>query len=187
MTLQTKILDEAIKYDGSQLRSHFAYDFADICGDSAVAFTGACDVTIDHMVDLEDVHQKLFIHSKNMVHFILEHFQTPLSEAVCLQRLFVSLIQEELHDALPDLKLVRRGDDLYDEHCKLNVSIATRSPVSSLIHVGFNICSEGTPVPTKGLEDYNLNPKAFMNSVLNRYRHEWNSIKKAICKVKGVK
>lgn len=175
-----------LHYDGTQLRSHFAYDQFNICGDSIVAFIGPCDVSIDHMVDLEDVHQNLNIYSENMVHFIIEHFGIGLHHMVALQRLMVSTIIEELHDSIPELKLIRKGDDIYQDHYKINVSIATASPVSSLIHVGVNISSQNTPVPTKGLDDYNLSPNAFITGVMNRYHQEWESMIKARAKVRGV-
>lgn len=182
----THFHDKPLKYDGTELRSHFAYDTFGVLGDSIVAFIGPCDVKTNHMVDLEDVHQGLFIRSEDMLHFIVEHFEFDLSHTIALQRLLVSLIIQDMHDALPEVRLTRKGDDIFDDVFKLSVSIATASPVSTLIHVGVNVSSKNTPVPTKGLADYGLNPYAVARGVMNRYKEEIASMAKARAKVRGV-
>ena len=182
----THFIEKKIKYDGSQLTSHFAYNNFGLLGDSIVAFIGPCDVQTTHMVDLEDVRQNLFIFSENMLHFIVEHFSYSLEHTVALQRLLITnLIQDiEAHD--PEIRLQRRGDDIFDDVCKLSVSIATRSPVSTLIHVGVNISSANTPVLTKGLDDYKLNPQAVARGTMNRYKDEVANMARARAKVRGV-
>lgn len=184
--IKTHLQDDVLKYDGTQLHSHFAYQNYQICGDSIVSFIGPCEVTLDHMVDLEDVHQKKPIFSENMVHFIVEHFESDLEKVIAYQRLLIDCVLQDLQESNTDIKLIRRGDDLFDDHHKLTVSIATSSPISCLIHVGVNISSKNTPVATKGLDDYQLNPHAMAMGVMNRYRDELNSMKKARAKVKGV-
>lgn len=183
--MQTYLCDLKLKYDGRQLRSHFAYQTFNIPGDSIVAFRGPCDVPRENLVDLEDAKQDKFIFSKDMLHFIVEHFDMTLTQTIAYQRLLISNVIEEIHDAKGDLRLKRVGDDIYDDVYKLSVSIATASPVSCLIHVGLNISSENTPVPTKGLEDYALNPHAVARGVMNRYRAEMEGIQKARAKVRA--
>lgn len=173
-------------YDGSQLRSHFAYKTFGILGDSIVGFAGPCDVKTASMVDLEDATRGLHIYSENMLHFIVERFDDDLTLAITLQRLLVANAIAELQDGVDGLRLVRRGNDIFDETCKLSVSIATVSPVSTLIHFGINIVSRNTPVPTKGLEDYGLTPPATARGILNRYAEESVGIAKARAKVRGV-
>lgn len=184
--MKTYLHEKTLKYDGTQLHSHFAYENFNILGDSIVSFIGPCEVKSEHMVDLADRKENLFIYSENMVHFIVEHFQFHLFQTIALQRLLICLIQQDLENCVEDLKLIRQGDDLFDDVCKLNVSIATKSPTSTLIHVGVNISSERTPVPTKGLNDYGLTPQAFANSIMNRYREEITTMNQALAKVKGV-
>ncbi len=178
--------DKTLAYDGTQLRSHFAYETFQICGDSVLAFQRPADVKIEHMVDKEDVLANAPIFSQNMLHFIVEHFTDNFEWSIACQRLLVSCIREDLQDCLENAPLVRRGDDIYDENCKLTVSIATRSPVSCLIHTGINISSKNTPVLTKGLEDYKLIPQSFATSVMNRYINEIRGMQKARAKVRGV-
>ncbi len=173
-------------YDGSQLCSHFAFDNFNICGDSIVAFQGAADVKISHMVDKEDVHADAPIYSENMLHFIVEHFTDNFEWTIACQRLLITCLREDLQDCLDNYPFTRSGDDIFDENCKLTVSIATRSPVSCLIHTGINISSANTPVLTKGLSDYGLRPEAVATSVMNRYLHEITSMQRARAKVRGV-
>jgi len=184
--MKTYLFDNELKYDGTQLKSHFAYKTFNIQGDSIVAFIGPCDVPKEHMVDLEDVKQDKFIYSKSMLHFIVEHFDDDLTRVIAYQRLLIDNIIHEMADSLENIRFIRRGDDIYDDVHKLSVSIATRSPVSCLIHTGINILSEDTPVPTKGLEDYGLSAHAVATGVMNRYRAEIESIINARTKVRTV-
>lgn len=191
--IKTHFHPEPLTYNGTQLRSHFAYQTFGIQGDSIVTFMGPCDVRGDHLVDLEDSKQGLFIHSENMLHFIIEHFDGDLIRTIAFQRLFVDVMIREIEDSFANvgaihelpLRLQRKGNDIYDDIYKLNVSVATSSPVSFLIHTGINISSKNTPVPTKGLEDYNLNPRALATGVMNRYCAEIEGIWKARAKVRG--
>ncbi len=184
--LKTHFLETELGYDGSQLRSHFAFENFGIQGDAIVSFIGPCDVDIKSMVDLEDVARKQPIFSNSMLHFIIEHFDDDLTRMILKQRLLMSLMQEELHDSIEELKVVRRGDDLYWNEFKLSVSIATKSLISTLVHAAININSEGTPLPTKGLSDFGLNPQAFARSVMNRYVAELTGVAWARAKVKPV-
>jgi hypothetical protein len=190
--MKTFFHPEPLPYDGTQLRSHFAYSTFGIQGDSIVSFIGPCDVRGDHLVDLEDSRQGLFIHSDKMLHFIIEHFDGDLIRTIAFQRLFVDAMIREIIDSVEtsgrtSLSLQRRGNDIFDDIYKLNVSVATASPVSFLIHTGINISSKNTPVPTRGLSDYNINPQAFATGVMNRYVAEMEGIWRARSKVKGVR
>ena len=184
--MNTHFHDQILAYNGTQLRSHFCYENFHLRGDCMVAFIGSCDVQINHLVDLEDVKNNKHIYSTAMLHFIAEHFSENLSLIIAYQRLLICLLHEELSENLPNTVLSRRGDDLYDGIYKLSVSIATKSPVSCLIHVGINISSSGTPLPTKGLQDYNLNPAVFAENILKRYQQEIASMQWARQKVRGV-
>lgn len=187
--MKSKFIEEEIKYIGSQLAPHWIYKNFEILGDAIVAFTGEMDVKITEMVDIEDVLTDSPIYSKNMVSFILEHFQMGLSEAVTRQRLLICIIIEELQKVLKkEIKIRRSGDDIYIEDKKLSVSIATQSTTSSLIHIGLNIDSNGAPVKACGLEnDLGLSDiKSFALKIMQKYIDENDEIRDAVCKVRGV-
>ncbi|MEW5822341.1 MAG: DUF366 family protein [Cyanobacteriota bacterium] len=187
--MQYKYIENTcINYTGEQLRSHWIYEKFDILGDAIVAFTGKCDVSCDHMVDLEDVKNNDFIYSEKMLHFIIEHFQLSLEEIVLRQRLFICIIQDSLNEILRENIVVRNGNDLYYKEAKLSVSIATISPVSGLVHVGINIDSKNTPVKAAGLlSEMNVeNIKDLAIQLVKRYTNEHQQIKKSIYKVKPV-
>jgi len=179
-------IDKPTPYDGSQLRSHWIFDQAGLKGDAIVAFAGPCKVDLGQMVDLEDVVQKKPIYSENMLHWIVEHFDNDLEKMVMRQRLLMVCIQEEIISSVEDVKVLRRGDDLFFDDRKLSVSIATTSPVSCLIHAAVNISTNNTPLPTAGLEELGLNPQALGFGAMNRYAEEMQSIHWARCKVRGV-
>jgi len=189
-SLSTKFIEKEIAYTGAELRSHFIYDQFDLLGDALVAFVGPCKVDLDKMVDLEDVKKKSPIFSEKMLHFLGEFFGMDLNCLVLMQRLLIASFYQELMQkkggALSHVALRRIGDDLYDGDFKLSVSIATLSPISGVFHAGINISSRNTPVPTKGLEDYKIDPNEFAKNLLKSFSFEIVSAYKATCKVRGV-
>lgn len=179
-------IDKRIDYDGSQLAPHWIYKNFEVVGDALVAFVGACDVKPEKMVDLADQKLGHRIFSEEMLHFIGEFFEADLTRTILLQRLLVSLCQQEIVFRAKNPSLIRAGNDLYDGEAKLSVSIATSSPISTLLHLGINISSKNTPVTTKGLEDYKLDPLALARGVLETFKHEVETVSLARSKVKPV-
>lgn len=197
--MKSKWLDQNLTYDGSQLRSLFGYKQTGLLGDLLVSWRGPCDVSNDNMVDMVDRLQGAKIQSQDMLHFIIEVFNKPLVATVGYQRLFVGLLKDHICKSLSNdlkslpahleqfyVKLQRRGNDLYFEDRKINVSIATVSPISSLIHVGVNVSTEGTPVPTMGLQDFQIDPISFAKKMMNCWVKEYMSMIDATCKTTGV-
>ena len=184
--MKTHFHETLLTYDGTQLNSRWIEQTFHLTGDAIMAFCGKADVPIEHMVDLEDVAANAPIYSEAMLHFIIEHFDRDLEKMVWRQRLFVSILKEELKNYPVCQKIRREGDDLFDGNAKLSVSIATASPVSCLIHTGINIVSRNTPVTTKGLADYDLDPKTLAKAVLKRYQQEVAEIDHARNKVRPV-
>ncbi|HJH31683.1 MAG TPA: DUF366 family protein [Methanosarcinaceae archaeon] len=132
------IFDKKLDYDGSQISSLWGYNIADVQDDSIIAFRGACDVKIEHMIDLEDRKADESIISPDMLHFIIEHFDsTDLKLAYARQRLFTSIVFEIL--TARGVSARREGDDLFASDKKLTVSIASTSAVSHKIHFGINV------------------------------------------------
>lgn len=179
-----RFIDKNLKYDGSQLKSLFSYHNFEILGNSIVSFEGPCDVAFEHMVDGEDWLARSPIRSDRMLHFIIEIFDTKLSEAVAYQRLFAAIVFEHLSKSNRALR--RDGDDIFFNEGKLSVSIATVSPVSALIHFGVNISNSGTPVKTSSLEDLQIDPRSFANEISEKFKTEFLSIRTATMKVRWV-
>jgi len=180
-----RFVTERIAYTGEQLHSHWAYRSFDLLGESAVAFIGACDVKPEFMKDVEDLKAGSRIYSEEMLHFIIEHFDVDLERAILRQRLLIALMAETLNARLGRPAVTRKGSDLYDGDAKLTVSIASASPVSTLIHAGINVSSRNTPVKTRGLGDYGIEPRGFAEEILAGYARECASARKARCKVRG--
>ena len=184
--MQTKFIDEEIKYIGSQLQPHWIYKNFKIQGDAIVAFIGECEIKLTEMVDIEDVINNEPIYSKLMLSFITEQFNINLVEGVFRQRLLICIIKELLEKR--GIFVVRNGDDLMIEGAKVSVSIATKSTTSILIHTGLNIISEGAPVKASGLtsELGITDIKEFARDVMNAYTEELKDIELASTKVRGV-
>jgi hypothetical protein len=187
------IKGKRITYDGTQLRSLHAFTEHNVQGNSIVAFRGPCQVGVEELVDMEDRKNRQEIFSEDMAHFIVELFDSDLDRTVVMQRLFLCVIKDVIEEIMPELFISRRGDDLYIEveeegveDRKLTVSVATASPVSTLIHVGINIASANTPVPTLGLEDLEIAVDDFILKVLQGFINEVKGIDQARCKVRSV-
>ncbi len=177
--MEIKFIEENIKYDGTQILPLWTYNNFGILGDSIVAFIGECDVKTDKMVDVEDRIDGNYIYSPLMLHFIVEFFPSNIMSAVLLQRLFISII----NDYLNDYGVKREGDDLFYKDGKLSVSIATVSAVSSKIHIGINIETDGAPVKAAGLKDMKIDPVKMGNDLLLLFKNEFDSVLKATKKV----
>lgn len=183
-----RVEEKEIKYDGRQLSSLWAFRNFGLQGDSIVCFRGGCQVELTEMVDLADVRANAPIYSEDMLHFIIEHFDMDLEKAVVRQRLFIAIIKDCLNRQAK-VDLIRKGDDLYCGERKLSVSIATASPVSTLIHTGLNVSSRNTPVPTIGLLDMGWHSEEILKlgqAIARAYQEETGGIRLARCKVRGV-
>jgi len=187
--MKTKFLNQKIDYTGAELRSQWNYFEHGLLGNSAVAFIGSCQVEFSEMLDGEDLLAGQTIQGSEMLHFILEIYDINLFAGVAFQRLFADLARGELIKLNPKLRgqIERSGDDLYFEGRKLSISIAAPSVRSVLIHWAINISNEGTPVPTASLQDLDVEPLQFAQSLLTIASQELDSIVEATWKVKSIK
>ncbi len=178
-------LERQIAYDGSQLRAHWILAETGIAGDAMVAFLGACRVTQDEMADLADLDGP-GIASDQMLHFVWECFtETGLLLAVHRQRLLSATALEVLRALAPTAAARREGDDIYVGEGKLSISIATASPVSSLIHFALNVTRTGAPVRVACLEELSIDSRRFAAELLSRTVSEQQSIAVARSKVRA--
>jgi len=184
--VNTRLLEEEIRYTGEQLRARWIEETAGLAGDAAVAFLGPCEVAREHMVDRADLEAGARISSPRMVHVIVEHPGLDLDHITVRQRLLMALAGEVLNGHLGEALIRREGDDLYLRERKLSVSVATTSPVSGLIHAGFNVRGEGAPVAAIGLEELGMEAREFAEKLLAAYKAEIEGAEEAGGKVRGV-
>jgi hypothetical protein len=184
--MRTLLSDRSIPYLGANLRSGWIRESFGLQGEALVAWLGPCHVATGDLVDLEDVAAGAEIHAALMLHFLAEHPGDELVVTVCRQRLLVAEAAEILRELAPGIALDRLGDDLYTGNRKLSVSIATRSPVSGLIHFGVNVDPAGAPVPAVGLAELGVDPVAFAGRLLDAYAEEMAGLEQACHKVRGV-
>jgi len=185
--MNTKLIENEIKYTGEELRSHWIYNSFKISGDTIVAFIGECEVNIEHMVDFEDVINNEPIYSPLMVNFIAEFFTLDLKRIIGFQRLLICNIKETLEELCPGMIFKRSGDDIFFDNRKMSVSIATLSPVSCLIHTGVNVVNENTPIPTSCLKELSIAPEIFAERVMEKFKKEIEGIDFARVKVRATR
>lgn len=218
--MKTFFIDSEMKYDGSQLRSLYSFLEHRIQGDSVISWVGGCDIPMDKIVDGQDLMEGSTIYSDKMLHFIVEIFDAKLIQMVLLQRLFGDIVRDEVVKySHGQVFLERKGDDLYlkeesvkvlsgedvdtpmnferapikNKDLKMNISIATVSPVSGLLHFGINISSKNTPVKTYSLQDLavqtgqQFDASFWADKLMTRLKDELQSSIAATQKVKWVK
>jgi len=183
--LATAWMEEPLAYDGSQLRSHWILARTGLVGDALVGFRGPCNVLLDEMADLADLGGP-GIRADDMVHFVWESFRDrDLLLAVHRQRLLSAQAAEWIAQRVPaGMRVTRSGDDLFVGGGKLSISIATVSPVSSLVHFAVNATQGGAPVRTAALADLGLDPVVFGRALLAVVADEQASIEEARAKVR---
>jgi uncharacterized protein len=169
-------------YDGTQLRPHFLRSRFGVRGDAAVAFRGRCEVRGPALIDLADREQGAYILSADMLHVMVERFDLDLVRAALIQRLLAARCADRVRKATAE-PVERRGDDVYVGGRKLNVSIATASPVSTLIHFGVNVDPTGAPVPAIGLKELGLDVAEFAAGLLDDLDRELEGVAEAASKV----
>jgi hypothetical protein len=154
-----------------------------VAGDAAVIFRGPADVKGSALIDLEDRQQEHVIVSADMLHLMIERFEVDLLLGICIQRLIASIVADDVRVLAPGRAVARNGDDVRVDGRKLTVSIATVSPVSTLIHFGINVDPAGAPVPAIGLEELGGDPERFAVKLLDRIDCELEGIARARSKV----
>jgi hypothetical protein len=184
MELKYKFIKERITYTGAELSSHWLYRNFGLKGNALAAFIGPCEVK-EYLVDMEDRRKDREIRSPLMLHFISEYFDLDLEKTILRQRLFISILGEEIN-RISKKHLERIGNDLYVKDSKLSVAIATLTPVSCVFHVGINIATSGAPVKVIGLDELSVSPMNLANRVFKHYSQELKDISMARAKVRGV-
>ena len=188
--LSQYVFREKMTYTGNELRPHWLLERSGVYGSVIGVFRGPCRVETNALVDWEDRLAGDSIGAAEMLHFVAELFGLSLEAGVFAQRLFMvwaeRILVEKGHH------VVRKGDDLYWNHLKLSVSIATVSPVSVLIHWGINIDATGAPptVRAGGLNSLIGNSDeaifGFAKELCAQYIGELEEISIAQCKVRPV-
>ncbi|MFO7967892.1 MAG: DUF366 family protein [Archaeoglobaceae archaeon] len=172
-------IDSELGYDGSQIKSLWAYCEAGVKEDSIISFVGSCEIDGDAQVDLEDMVLQEKIYSPKMLHFIIEHFdEVSLRLIRTRQRFLAYLIQEIINE---ERKVSRKGDNLFWNGKKLTISMATISPVSAKIHFGVNVESDThSSLQEIGYPD----PKQLALEVCRRYSREIEEIEEGVRKTR---
>lgn len=181
------VIRRPMLYDGSQINPLWAYEYMDVRGDSIIVFRGPMDVR--YIKDIEDEKNKKEIKGDDLIHFIVERFDSPASirEAYYLQRMLIICMQDVLRNY--SVITERIGDDLFANGRKLTVSIATAGISSEKIHCGINLTGSGTPVEANatGLHELGTDPDSWEDigkEIADRFVFEIEDIEHDICKTR---
>ena len=171
--MNCKIIEESRTLIGEEMLPHWAYYNFGLSGDSIVAFCGQFAVPKERWIDLEYIINDRSLPSVDMLHFIVEHFDSSLSDAMLRQYVLVSILEEKLlHRIQQDNhRLIRLGDDLFDGENRLSITAAGCTLVSTKLHLGVYIDSEPN-VGVHGLVAYGVEPLELAEVIANQYRAE---------------
>jgi hypothetical protein len=185
--MKLAVVDTPMLYDGSQINPLWAYEYLDVRGDSIIIFRGA--MAVSDIKDVEDEKNNKAIEGSDLIHFIVERFDSPASirQAYYLQRMLIVCIQDVLRNC--DVSSERDGDDLFVGGKKLTVSIATAGISSEKIHCGINLTGIGTPPEANatGLHELEIDPaqwKDIGKTIAERFVLEIEDIESDICKTR---
>lgn len=186
--MRVEVFAKTLKYDGTQIESLWA-NSKGIPGDSIVLFRGSMDIPDTNIKDLEDLLDNKAIKGGDMLHFIVERFDSPASIrlAYYMQRMLIVCARDVLEQY--DITSVRNGDDLFVDGGKLTVSIATAGISSEKIHMGINISCRGTPPDVKVACLENMGIKDIMGlgeEIARNFISEIEDIESDIVKTKTI-
>lgn len=174
----------AAVYTGRELRPHFILETFGVVGTAVVGWVGPTHVATSELVDWVDRREKETIVAREMAHFIVEMFGASLRETVLFQRLWIARISDLLGSDIE-----KRGNDLFGPD-KLSVSIATASPVSTLIHFGLNLDPSGAPVAATGVYSRGWTPESVRDGLIPKIlalaAREWDEVNISCAKVRPV-
>ena len=135
---------------------------------------------------VQDLIDNDFIYSKNAVNFLIEIPDISLFAGVCFQRLFNSILSEEL-GSITGKRFKMKGDDiLLDviEKRKASVSIAKSCNGTVLIHTGINIeAGERAPDFAYSTAMSEMQSSRFMKRAEDRFYETTQDIFTATCKI----
>jgi hypothetical protein len=148
------------------------------------------DVSEARMKDCEDLRGKTKITGDDVLHLIVERFDSPgnIFISYLLQRLLVISAQAVLN--MYGIETARTGDDLYIADEKLTVSIATASITSEKIHLGINVTTIGTPkgIAITSLTSCGIEPDESLSigrDIAEMFSRETLGILKDVVKTRG--
>jgi hypothetical protein len=147
------------------------------------------DVATENMKDIEDRDAGKTIQGDDLIHIIVERFESPANMrlAYYMQRLLIICVRDVLERR--GIKTTRNGDDLFVNEGKLTVSIASAGVSSEKIHCGINITTRGTPgdVKTAALEDFGVRDwKTLAREIAETFVHEIEDIEGDIVKTRSL-
>lgn len=186
-------------YTGEQLKPNYfrslSKDF-ETGKDFIVYWSGATNVKLEEMKDIDDVREDLTITSDLMQHFI---FQFPSCtdpvKLILVQRMFTRIVKQTVqrfayaNGSIEDELIFRiKGNDiLYTDYSqtkvtekKLSVSIAVPYHSVGMIHFGYNISNSGGPTDVEigSLTDLHLTVESetVALSILNTFSIEFEDV-----------
>jgi uncharacterized protein len=163
------ILPEPLPMTIEAMKPHWALLRFDLWGNSMVIFKGQMKIDQKDMIDLKEFKRGALFPKGEMLHFVIEHFDDDTEKGVLRQNILVNIAEEKLSHRLSGRRIIRWGDDLYDEDRRITLTAVSKTPVSVKIHFGLCIETDSEAGYT-GLKEYDLDVHELAEVVGNQYR-----------------
>lgn len=163
------LLHEPMTMTIAAMKSHWALMNFDLWGNSLVVFRGRMQIEAREMIDLKELKRGTVFPDGDIVHFIIEHFGDDLEKGVLRQNILVNIAEEKLSHRMQNRRILRWGDDLYDEDRRITLTAVTQTPVSIKIHLGICIDSD-MESGFIGINEYGLDADELAEVIGNQYR-----------------
>ncbi len=199
--MRFKFIKEELNFTGEQISSLFAYNNFNILGDSIISFIGTCDVSLKEIVDLELARSgKRLFYCPRMLHFIAEHFEMDMEKAILRSYLLLDIVKDLINEKLEKIVIKRVGTELFENDSRIGFSLASSSPVSSILYVGVALVpieegkgrgleallSSKRDVKTGTETQTPFDPALFASEVMERYTKESERISQLRCRTRWV-
>jgi len=171
--MEYKVIPEKMDFTSDVMLPHWAYKKYQLLGDSIIAFCGPLKFDFTKRLNCRSSEKNCQLKDIDMLHFVIEHFDSNIRETVLRQYLLVSVVEEKLLHRIPENghRIIRLGDDLFDGENLLSTTSINCNLVSNKIHLA--IFMEANPGPCfHGLEAYRVDPCELAELVINQYRTE---------------
>jgi len=168
------------------MRPHWALNKFDLWGDSLVIFRGPMSVRPEDAIDLKELKRGTVFPKGDILHFIIEHFGDELERTILRQNILVSITEEKIVHRMESIqRILRWGDDLYDEDRRLTFTAVTPTPVSGKIHLGVCIDSDNEAA-FAGICEYALDPNELGEVIGNQYRADMRRLREKCWRMRPI-
>ena len=162
------VVQEPFEMTIDVMKPHWALLEYDLKGDSIVVSRGMLRIEHKYLIDLMDRKRGITLPDGEMLHFIIEHFGDDLEKGILRQSILIGIACNKISHRIKGKRILRWGDDIFDEDRRITLTSATITLVSSKIHLGICIRSDEN-TGFVGTEELGIDADELGEVICNQY------------------